>query len=618
MATRLNTSPYHVSAIVLLLVSCAGGSDAVYQSQASEGVEQTHATSNTDGAQASPLSLRVLERTPQVDLEPARADASAHIASAVDDAGQRVLGWWTSLPQQPGYRELLDPEREFDHSLSMGTVGKGELINAASLPAVGDHYAVIDRHRSRNTHFGSEVLIEAIVDAADSVAKTYPGSSLRVGNMSRRSGGDIPWSSSHNSGRDADLAFYCKRKSDGKPVPAPDLLAFDATGQAIERPDLIFDVERNWQLAKALLTHERAQIQWLFISQPLKDMLLDHARELGEPDELIEKASKVLHQPTDALPHNDHFHLRITCPRADRLEGCLDFGPRWEWVDWHHDHLLARSLELGRALREAEAKTRLRALDMLERIRSPYAPELALDAALGEQDQAVRLRALEVASSVPLWSEVAARKALRLTEREGLSGEEKAHAYSVLRRSADPIAREPLTERIADRSLDVAERALAARALGHQMDAALVPFLIEQLGEQPAQVAEPLAVALRRVTNRSEDIDWTSATDAARAEALGHWQTWWKERRDYERDDWLEEGFVAHGFDAERLFDMRAVDDLIPMLQSGPDHLAYNANLVLQRITGRWAPLEAWSHQRLYRYWTRWWQRNRPRMVATR
>ena len=42
---------------------------------------------------------------------------------------------------------------------------------------------------------------------------------------------------------------------------------------------------RNWALAKALLTHPKAQIQYLFISTALKAKLLAHAERLGSAGE---------------------------------------------------------------------------------------------------------------------------------------------------------------------------------------------------------------------------------------------------------------------------------------------------------------------------------------------
>ncbi|WP_168210987.1 penicillin-insensitive murein endopeptidase [Persicimonas caeni] len=621
MAPRLNTSKYIVSGtwIALLALAACGTSHELLQSgQSAEAARSQPASVAEVQLEAEEPEVRVIEREPTVDLAPAKAAASKALGHAVNAAGERVVGWWKPLPEQPDFAKLLDPKRQFIHSLSLGTVGRGELRNAARIPEDGDHHSVIERHRNRNTQFGSEALIEVILDSAKVVSKAYPGSKLRIGNMSRKHGGDIPWSASHNSGRDADLAFFCKTKKDGKPVLAPGLLDFDSSGDGIKRPDLVFDVERNWKLVEALLSHERVHIQWLFISEGLKKLLLDHARAQGADEEIIKRAEKVLHQPTDSSPHDDHFHLRITCPKRDRLEGCLDFGPRWEWVDWHYDDLLARSMAVARAFRAPKEETRIRALDFLERIRSPYAPELALAAALHEKSDKVRKRALEVAKDVPIWSGAAVGAALRFVERSEFSLEEKAYAYSVIRRAADTLAVDRLKKRIADTELAEAERVMAARSLIHLMEPELVPFLLQQLETQPDAVRAELAVALRRVTNRAENVDWEKASDDARAKALASWKKWWKDNGDKRRDDWLEEGFIAHGLEADDVFTVDAVDELIPMLKKGPEHVAYNANLTLKRVTGRWAPLEAWSHARLHRYWSRWWRSVRQRMVAAR
>ncbi|MBW2278999.1 MAG: hypothetical protein JRF63_16020, partial [Deltaproteobacteria bacterium] len=56
---------------------------------------------------------------------------------------------------------------------------------------------------------------------------------------------------------------------------------------------------------------------------------LDHDRDI----ELVERAAKVLHQPSDGYPHDDHFHVRIYCPRATNGQLCRDRGPAWPWID---------------------------------------------------------------------------------------------------------------------------------------------------------------------------------------------------------------------------------------------------------------------------------------------
>ncbi|WP_224371680.1 hypothetical protein [Hyalangium versicolor] len=41
----------------------------------------------------------------------------------------------------------------------------------------------------------------------------------------------------------------------------------------------------------------------------------------NEPASLVKRAERVLHQPTDSRPRDDHFHVRIRCAE-ERAAGC--------------------------------------------------------------------------------------------------------------------------------------------------------------------------------------------------------------------------------------------------------------------------------------------------------
>src|SRR5262249_29992679 len=90
------------------------------------------------------------------------------------------------------------------------------------------------------------------------------------------------------------------------------------------------DVPRQWALVKALITDPLVEVQWLFVYEPLRQRLLAYAASIGEEQSLIDIAAATLRQPVGALPHDDHMHLRIYCPRSDRALGCEERGPlRW-------------------------------------------------------------------------------------------------------------------------------------------------------------------------------------------------------------------------------------------------------------------------------------------------
>jgi len=214
---------------------------------------------------------------------------------------------------------------------SVGKVDAGRLVEPTELPLEGEHHYILPRrHKWRGLRYGTRELVGVIREGAAAVAKRFPRSRLGVGNLSRKKGGRIRYSHSHQSGRDADLSFYMTDRK-GKRVPPRDLVHFSAKGTS-KRGVYRFDVERQWVFVEALLSSSTARIQWLLISAPLKKKLLAHARSVGAPAEVVKRAEDVLHQPRWALPHDDHLHVRIYCPESDREDGCRDTGPIWPWI----------------------------------------------------------------------------------------------------------------------------------------------------------------------------------------------------------------------------------------------------------------------------------------------
>jgi len=92
------------------------------------------------------------------------------------------------------------------------------------------------------------------------------------------------------------------------------------------------DAARNWALVEALVDDAQAEVQWIFASRGVKTVLLEWALDHGRDVELIRRALKVLHQPADAAPHDDHFHVRVYCPGGGAGAMCEDRGRRWEWL----------------------------------------------------------------------------------------------------------------------------------------------------------------------------------------------------------------------------------------------------------------------------------------------
>jgi penicillin-insensitive murein endopeptidase len=106
-------------------------------------------------------------------------------------------------------------------------------------------------------------------------------------------------------------------------VALEDLARFDAALKS-EDGKFKFDVVRNWALVAALVSDEAIELRWIFVSSALKDALMAQGRKSKAAPKVLAAAARLLHQPSDAPPHDDHFHVRIRCTQAERDEGCVD------------------------------------------------------------------------------------------------------------------------------------------------------------------------------------------------------------------------------------------------------------------------------------------------------
>jgi len=227
-------------------------------------------------------------------------------------------------------------------SVAMGNFNNGALRRGRKLPDEGPGFVVPTIWRERGANYGTDEIVSAIMRAAKRVAKEHPGGTLGVADIAMKGGGESKLHRSHENGHDADLIYYAVDE-EGQPIaPVSAMPRYGAGLRSLtvratpgvtfeEFTPRKFDVRRNWALVRALLEDPEIEIQFLFIHNRLRNVLLQHARDRRENEELIERAEAVLKQPGDTLPHDDHLHLRIYCSPSDRALGCRDGGPLRFW-----------------------------------------------------------------------------------------------------------------------------------------------------------------------------------------------------------------------------------------------------------------------------------------------
>ena len=151
----------------------------------------------------------------------------------------------TEVPVDLPYRSIVDPARYVPGTVSFGTTSDGGLVGGARLPFETDVHYVLPEHRQRDTHYGTEEMIDVILHAGRIYSERNPGERIAIGNLSVRDGGDIRWSRSHNSGRDVDIAFPFV-DADGAPVAPETLIYVSRTGLARYGSGWQLDFRRAW------------------------------------------------------------------------------------------------------------------------------------------------------------------------------------------------------------------------------------------------------------------------------------------------------------------------------------------------------------------------------------
>lgn len=199
-------------------------------------------------------------------------------------------------------------------SLSIGAPNAGSQVRAKRLKKGG---GVLILDKSKENSFGHPALVLMLQRSAKQIARANPGAKLLVGDLSAEHGGPLSGHHSHQSGRDADLVFYA-RDAKGKIVQPSKFVPYGADGRATDGSGLVFDDALNWALVESMARDTRADLAYVFVSRALRARLLAFASEKKRPQKYVDLVTALFMQPENAEPHNDHFHVRIRCPKAPK------------------------------------------------------------------------------------------------------------------------------------------------------------------------------------------------------------------------------------------------------------------------------------------------------------
>jgi penicillin-insensitive murein endopeptidase len=504
--------------------------------------------------------------------------------------------------------------REPSGSLSHGWTSSGSLDRGVRVPLRGAGYAFFRHIRKRVTNYGSAEMAGFVARVGARMLAVDPESVVGIGNVSLKRGGRSRWHRSHQTGRDVDIAMFLVDRKGSPRNPrefrsyGPNLRSRDGKGKS-------FDVERNLSLVMAMVEDMNVGVQWIFCAEYLKQAMLEAARIRGVDAELQDRLTSVLHQPSDALPHDDHFHVRIYCSVEDRLYGCLDREPLWPWVDRGDHAYEARVASLSRILAHEALDLRISAVRWLQRIRARPAVPVLVDLLDDEQVKLAHasLRAIRnigdsaaipgilgaiLRASDPEWSSQLYRT---------LTSFWTPHTLKV----AAQFLREPaklLHPDVAktDHSSFLITSAQVFERFGSLRDASALLPLLDHSRRQVRAAAEK---ALMRITAHTIKPKAANTTGKRHDRAV----QWWKNLVTG-HDDWnqlLRAGLGRSGHRLDKdLATSASVKRLIKAVDDKRTHISHNAVRLLSSVTGHQVEPFFRSRRALKRHWRRWLEKN--------
>lgn len=255
-----------------------------------------------------------------------------YIDQKIDEMLKMRMAGAQMREKAPGAKRIFftTPE-ESGHAFSIGDTRDGYMINGRPLPTPSTLIRQHPVQYERGLIYGTQNLITVLNDTAKAMHKKYPKTIMYMGNMGAREGGDIPYSVSHNSGRDADIGFYYTDDK-GRFVHPGHLYKVNRQLQTRteEGQILTFDLEKNTTLVETLLTHPKIHLQFIFLVKHLRTAIQKELVRRGASEELLNRFEQTVQVQA---AHNDHFHIRIYCSNEDICAGCVDKSIIHEWQE---------------------------------------------------------------------------------------------------------------------------------------------------------------------------------------------------------------------------------------------------------------------------------------------
>ncbi|MGZ8194011.1 MAG: penicillin-insensitive murein endopeptidase [Methylosarcina sp.] len=221
----------------------------------------------------------------------------------IECAADSGINSWASISQPTTSTEAR----------SIGTYTAGCLSGAVALPINGPGYQVM--RLSRKRYYGHPNLIQFIEQLGQSVAGRQLGV-LFIGDLGQPRGGPtLTGHRSHQTGLDVDIWFLLSEQAASRLLAFNERESWSAPSVLLDHSDMIDG--KQWSKANEKILEIAAampQVDRIFVNPSIK-------RQLCRSNRSHDWLSKI--RPW--WKHDDHFHVRLKCPKNSR--DCLSQEP---------------------------------------------------------------------------------------------------------------------------------------------------------------------------------------------------------------------------------------------------------------------------------------------------
>jgi LysM repeat protein len=251
------------------------------------------------------LSIGGERRSLRYTIQP--GDTLSRVAKNNDVTLTELKRWNPKLDPdhiRVGQELAVYPKKPASLSESVGTPAKGQLVHPRMLPPGAGYFV-----RAPERSWATDETVRGIIEAFQHLLKVDPRApKIEVHDLSLRRGGPMTEHKSHQSGRDADIAYpqkHCDGVCDFRRLAPSDL-----------------DPARAFALLKYWL--EQDMLEAVFVDYRLQAPLYQYARSQGATAEQLHRwfqypngrdypLGVIRHFPK----HDDHMHVRFNCHSSD-------------------------------------------------------------------------------------------------------------------------------------------------------------------------------------------------------------------------------------------------------------------------------------------------------------